>query len=152
MNGALGGWKIGVMETAQSGAVFTVYNLANTTNAFPAGQLRPDILRDPQLSSGERSITRWFDTGAFAAPAFFTFGNSPRSALRGPSFIQTDLTIEKPFPIGERFKLDLRGEFYNLLNNTNFDPPGHTFGGPGFGVISSADVPRRIQLAARVSF
>jgi hypothetical protein len=146
------GWKIGLMESAQSGAVFTVFNLANTTNAFPAGGLRPNLLRNPELPSHDRGIGRWFDTGAFAAPPFFTFGNSPRSVLRGPNYVTTDVTIEKAFPLTERFRLDMRGEFYNVLNRANFDPPGHVFGGPEFGVISSADVPRRVQLAARLSF
>jgi len=89
----LGGWKVGLLETAQSGAPFTVITTANTTNAFPAGSLRPNLLRDAVLS--ERSITRWFDTSAFAAPAPFTFGNSPRSGLRGAALVTTDVTLEK---------------------------------------------------------
>src|SRR4029079_5348350 len=35
-------WRIGVLETLQSGAPFTVITTANTTNPFPAGALRPD--------------------------------------------------------------------------------------------------------------
>lgn len=152
VNAALGGWKVGVLETAQSGGVFTVVNVANTTNAFSAGPLRPDLLRRADVPSGERTITRWFDTSAFAAPAQFTFGNSPRSGLRGASLITTDVTVEKSFRLTEQWKFDLRGEFYNVLNKANFDPPGHTLGGPGFGVVSSADTGRRVQLAARLSF
>jgi hypothetical protein len=152
VNGALGGWKIGALETAQSGAVYTVVNVANTTNAFSAGPLRPNLLRNPELPSSERTLTRWFDTRAFVAPAQFTFGNSPRSGLRGASLITTDVTLEKTFRLTERWKFDIRGEFYNVLNKANFDPPGHIFGGPGFGVVSSADPGRRVQLAARVSF
>ena len=53
---ALGGWKVGVLQTAQSGAPFTVISAANTTNAFPAGPLRPNILRSASLSGSERSI------------------------------------------------------------------------------------------------
>ena len=79
----LGGWKVGLLETAESGAPFTVITTANTTNAFPAGSLRPNLLRDRGAAVGSASITRWFDTRAFAAPAPFTFGNSPRSGLRG---------------------------------------------------------------------
>lgn len=152
IDGAVGGWKLGVLETAQSGAVFTVTNVANTTNAFPAGTMRPNITRNPVLASDQRNIDRWFDTGAFAAPAFFTFGNSPRSGLRGPNQITTDFTMEKPFQITERIKFDLRAEFYNALNRANFKLPNRVFGGPGFGAITSADLPRRVQLAARISF
>jgi hypothetical protein len=72
--------------------------------------------------------------------------------LRGASLITTDVTLEKTFRLTEQWKFDIRGEFYNVLNKANFDPPGHIFGGPGFGVVSSADPGRRVQLAARVSF
>src|SRR5262249_31643562 len=114
---ALGGWKLGVLQTVQSGAPFTVITAANTTNAFPAGPLRPNILRNPTLSNSERAITHWFDTTAFLAPAPFTFGDSPRSGLRGAQLITTDATLEKTFKITERVKFDVRGEFYNLFNH-----------------------------------
>jgi hypothetical protein len=114
--------------------------------------MRPNITRNPVLASDQRNIDRCFDTGAFAAPAFFTFGNSPRSGLRGPNQITTDFTMEKPFQITERIKFDLRAEFYNALNRANFKLPNRVFGGPGFGAITSADLPRRVQLAARISF
>jgi hypothetical protein len=146
-----GGWKLGLLETAQSGAPFTVITTANTTNAFPAGALRPNLLHDPSLASGQ-SITRWFDTGAFAAPAPFTFGNSPRSGLRGPSLLTTDVTVEKSFRFNERYRFDVRGEFYNLLNHANFSLPGATLGAADFGVVTSARAGRQVQLAARVSF
>ena len=41
VNSVLGGWKVGLLETAESGPAFTVITTANTTNAFPAGSLRP---------------------------------------------------------------------------------------------------------------
>jgi hypothetical protein len=107
-----------------SGAPFTVITTANTTNVFPAGTLRPNVLRDPSLSGDQRTVSRWFDTSAFAAPAPFTFGNSLRSGLRGAPLVTTDMTLEKSFELTELMKFDLRGEFYNLLNHANFSIPG----------------------------
>jgi len=78
VRGAAGGRKVGLLENAQSGPPFSVITAANTANAFPAGPLRPNLLRAPVLNSEERTIARWFDTTAFSAPAQFTFGNSPR--------------------------------------------------------------------------
>jgi Carboxypeptidase regulatory-like domain len=151
MNAALGGWRLGLLETAQSGAPFTVITTANTTNVFPAGSLRPNLLHDPNLASGQ-SITHWFDTSAFAAPAAFTFGNSPRSGLRGGSLVTTDVTLEKSFRFAERCRFDLRSEFYNILNHANFNVPGSTLGAADFGVVTSARPARLIQLGGRVSF
>lgn len=150
VNAILGGWKVGVFETAESGPAFTVITTANTTNAFPAGTLRPNLLRD--ASVGGRTVSRWFDTSAFANPAPLTFGNSPRSGLRGAPVVTTDATLEKSFSITERWKFDLRAEFYNLFNHAIFNVPGFTLGGADFGAVSSARSPRTGQLSARLSF
>jgi hypothetical protein len=147
-----GSWQAGVLATLQSGAPFTVVTAANTTNAFSAGSLRPNLLRDPRLGSGERTLARWFDTQAFAAPPQFAFGNSPRSGLRGDGLQTVDLTLSKEFPVTERYRLNLRAEFYNLLNHANFELPGHVFGAANFGAVLSAENPRATQLGLRLSF
>jgi hypothetical protein len=152
VNAVLGGWKIGVLEMAESGPVFTVITAANTTNALPAGALRPNLLRNAALPSSERTINRWFDTSAFQNPAPLTFGNSPRSGLRGAPVVTTDVTLEKSFFFTESWRFDVRGELYNLLNHAIFNVPGFTFGAADFGVVSSARAPRTAQLSLRLSF
>jgi hypothetical protein len=66
--------------------------------------------------------------------------------------VSTDATLEKGFFLTERYKLDLRAEFYNMLNHAVFNVPGFTLGAADFGVVSSARSPRNAQLAARLSF
>ena len=152
LNAAISGWKLGLLQTVQSGAPFTVTTTANTTNAFPAGPLRPNLVADPELPASERTLSRWFNTAAFLNPAPFTFGNAPRSVLRGPVFITTDLTVEKGIRVSEKVRLDLRAEAYNVLNRTTFNVPGSVLGAADFGVISSARPARTLQLGARLSF
>jgi hypothetical protein len=147
-----GGWKIGLLETAESGPVFTVITTANTTNAFPAGALRPNLLRNPALGRDQRTIYGWFDTSAFANPAPLTFGNAPRSGLRAAPVVTTDATLEKSFSVREGWRFEVRAEFYNLLNHAIFNIPGFTFGAADFGVVSSARSPRTAQVSARLSF
>ena len=152
VNGALAHWRVGVLQTVMSGAPFTVITTANTTNAFPAGPLRPDLTGHPELPASQRTLSRWFNTEAFSNPAPFTFGNSPRSVLRGPGAITTDLTVEKNIGLVGSTKLDVRVEAYNLLNRANFNIPGFTLGAADFGVISSARSARTIQIGTRLSF
>ncbi len=149
---ALGGWKFGVLETAESGPTFTVVTSANTTSAFPAGLLRPDLIDDPTLASDQRTANRWFNTAAFVNPPALIFGNSPRGGLRAAPVIMTDATIEKSFALREAVRLEVRGEFYNLLNHAIFNIPGFTLGAADFGVVSSARSPRTAQIAAKLSF
>ncbi|MBS1871595.1 MAG: carboxypeptidase regulatory-like domain-containing protein [Acidobacteria bacterium] len=152
LNAVAGGWKLGVLQTAESGPTFTVISTANTTNAFPAGSPRPNLLADAALPGDQRNVRRWFDTSAFANPAALTFGNSPRGGFRAAPVISTDATFEKSFALTERWRADVRGEFYNLLNHAIFNIPGFTLGAADFGAVSSARSPRTAQLSLRLSF
>ena len=44
---------------------------------------------------------------------------SSRNAFRAPGFYELDLGLYKTFKLGERYKLELRGEAYNLFNHAN---------------------------------
>jgi hypothetical protein len=144
------GFRFGLLETAESGPDFTVIAAADTTNSFAAGPLRPNLLHDPAID--QRTVLRWFDTAAFATAAPLTFGNSPRSVFRAAPVVSTDATIERSFRFSDRYRVDVRAEFYNLLNHAIFNVPGFTLGAADFGVVSSARNPRSAQLAARLSF
>jgi hypothetical protein len=63
-----------------------------------------------------------------------------------------DLSVLRDFHITENARFQLRGEFFNATNHTNFNLPGQVLNGANFGVISSAGPARQIQVGARVSF
>jgi hypothetical protein len=145
-----GGWQIGVFQNVQSGATFTVFDSANTTNGFPAGTLRPNLVGDPWAGPG--TLQQYFNTAAFAHPPNYQFGGSPRSVLRGPGSINVDFSTSKTFAVTERIRTELRGQFFNVFNFANFNIPGHTLGNSDFGIISSALPARTVELALRVMF
>ena len=60
--------------------------------------------------------------------------------------------FRSPLPLREGMRIQFRSEFFNVLNHANFNIPGFTLGGPGFGAISSARAPRTTQVAVRFSF
>jgi hypothetical protein len=146
----LGDWTVSGVATLQSGAPFTVTTQVNNTFAFSAGGQRADVLRSPNLSGEERTLARWFDTSAFAQPANATFGNQGVNILRSDGYLNIDLSLLKNIPIGEDRKLQFRAESFNFTNTPTFGIPGRAFGGPGFGVVSSASPGRRIQLGLRL--
>ena len=133
----VGGWSISGVTTLQSGAPFTVTTQTNTTNSFSAGALRADVLRNPNLDSSERSVQRWFDTTAFAQPAPYQFGNQGVGLVRSAGLMNFDLSLLREFRFTERLRAELRGEFFNALNHTNFNIPGRVFGAPA-SVLSAA--------------
>jgi len=146
----VGGWSLSNVTTWQSGAPLTVVAQTNTTNAFSAGALRPNVLRNPNLSSP--GVTEWFDVTAFAQPATYQFGNEGVGVIRAPGTFSSDISIQRRFRVRERANLQVRGEFFNFPNHTNFGLPNTTFGAPTFGQVTSAGSPRQIELGMRLEF
>jgi len=147
----VGGWRANGILVVQSGAPFTVNLTVDRANVGAGPAQRPDQLRDPNLSSGERSPDRWFDTSAFAMPAPFTFGSARRNNVLGPGYANVDVSLAKSWAIGAA-SLEFRWEVFNALNRANFDLPNRLFGNANFGRIFSAKNPREMQFGVRVAF
>jgi len=72
---------------------------------------------------------------AITPPAPGTFGDMRRNVVYGPGFVNLDFSVSKAFKFGERFNLQLRGEFFNILNHPNFADPDHDLSdGPTLGL------------------
>ncbi|MGH9719293.1 MAG: carboxypeptidase regulatory-like domain-containing protein [Bryobacteraceae bacterium] len=148
----VGGWSLGGIAVLQSAGAFTVVTQTNTTNVFPAGGQRANVLRDPNLPNSEKTLDRWFDTSAFALPDAFTFGNAGRGIIRADGRIRFDFSLVKNVNFSESRFLQLRGEVFNAFNHADFGVAGSSIGGPGFGVISAATDARVLQLGLRFVF
>lgn len=101
------------------------------------------------------SIGEWFNPAAFVEPAEYTFGDSGRDVLFGPSYKDLDLSLSKSFPIrklGEGGQFQIRADATDFLNNPNFGEPNSSIGTSAAGVISTANTERQIQLGARLTF
>jgi hypothetical protein len=147
-----GGWNLGAIVTLQSGPPLGLVTQANNTNSFNPGSQRVNVLRDPSLSSEERSVERWFDTTALVQPPQFTFGNAGRAILESPGLAVVNLSLLKNFMITERWNLQFRAEAFNAFNRVNLEDPGRALGSPNFGVISGANDPRNLQLGLKLQF
>jgi hypothetical protein len=74
-----------------------------------------------------------------------------RDAL-GDGITSFDLSALKNFVLAEGKKLQFRLEMFNAFNHPDFHLPGHTFGAPGFGVVSNAREGRTMQVGLRLVF
>jgi hypothetical protein len=66
----------------------------------------------------------WVNPNCFSATPIGEFGNTPRNFLHGPNFRDLDFSILKNTKITERFNVQFRAEFFNIMNNVNFGQPG----------------------------
>lgn len=151
VDGLLGGWQLNGITTAQTGSPFTVM-VGGDPNSTGGGTLRADRLANGNLPSDQRTVQRWFDTSAFAAPALFHFGNSGRDILTGPGLVNFDASLFKNFNFSETKRLQFRAEVFNVFNHTQLLLPGETINTPTFGVITSARPPREMQMALKLYF
>jgi hypothetical protein len=142
------------IATVQSGQPFTPiisFDNSNTGNTGQqSGSDRPNRIGNPHLS--HPSASQWFNPAAFAVAPPFTFGNAGRNSLLGPGFASMDISLMRTFRLRERGTLTLEAQSFNLLNRPNFNLPAVTADLPTFGAISSANDPRQLQMAARLTF
>lgn len=156
----LGGFRLNAITQYQGGFPLdiTVTGAAGQAGlSFVSGALRPNINGDASIGGDrttEEQIAQWFNTSVFTVPAPYTFGNTPRtlSNVRGPSSFSTNMSLQRTIKFSERNRLQLTAEAFNVFNQVNFRDPGTNASGAGFGIISGAEPPRRIQLAVKMFF
>jgi hypothetical protein len=145
-----GDWQLSTLFVAQTGLYVTPTISTNTANT--TGTLRPNRIGNGNLPGG-RGPTHWFDTSAFAAPPAYQFGNSRLDIIEVPGLVNLDCTIARQFNLGEKFRLDFRGEFFNFLNTPHFDLPNTTVDKPVGGAIGDSIAPaRQLQFGLKLQF
>ena len=146
------GWSLTGILTLQSGMPMAITQSTNN-NAFAGfGVQRPNLVGDPTLPSDERTVTRWFNTGAFATAPQFTIGTASRNPVRGPSYRNLDLALIRRVQLQAARALELRAEVFNVTNTPYFGAPNGTFGSAAFGTMTTAADPRVVQLAVKFLF
>jgi hypothetical protein len=165
-NSVLGNWQVGGILSANSGAPFSVVLPFDNANTGTGGQFAEQF-SSPLPSGFKQTQTAWYDPNAFGACAPYTYCDSGRNILRGPSRVDFDLSLSKDFKFTESKSLQLRFESFNIFNRVNFASPGGgaqgsftNFGGaasvaagtPNNMEIFAAGPAREIQFAAKLYF
>ena len=112
---------------------------------------RPNVVAG-QSANGPTTQSEWFNTVAFAFPAAGFFGNAGQNIVRGPGVEQFDASLFKRFRIGEKFRIQLRGEAFNILNHTSWSGVSTNLGAGDFGQVNAAHEARVMQVSMKVEF
>ena len=149
-------WRLSAVYQAQSGFPLTISVFGDTANSgtlLGENPIRANYTGQPVFTSGTNTAASWFNPGAFATPAAFTFGNVGRNTVYGPGLQTLDLALQREFTVTEKMKFQFRAEFFNALNHINLGTPNRFVNTPQFGTITEAATPgREIQFGARLSF
>jgi len=137
------GWGFNSSVILQSGQPFQLnYNFEDDLSGSGEGNDRPDVVGP--VVYHKHNPANFLDLTSFAIPCTVTsfaqangptgtaddcvpgtrhFGNLRRNSLSGPTYKQWDFAIFKNTAITERLNMQLRAEFFNILNHPNFANP-----------------------------
>ncbi len=168
VNEAIGGWKLSTAVVAYSGFPETISGPGNNSNSY--GTSRANQYR--KLKVVHRSLSNWFGTDpsatpcttpgvdngtcAFGVPASNAFGTSRNGAVRGPGYLNADLSAFKDFTVIEGHTLGFRFDAFNAFNHVSYGNPDtgitdETFGGvANLGQIRSSE--RHLQFSLKYIF
>jgi hypothetical protein len=110
--------------------------------------VRPDQSGPVHLT---KTKAQWFTTSPYNY-AVGHFGTAGVGTFLGPGSEKWNLSAMKNFDIGERWKLQLRAESFNVFNHTNFSGIDTGLGDGSFGEVTSAANPRKMQFGAKLNF
>ena len=154
-HGILGGWQISAINNMWSGQPINLRYTPSSLFNVGGASLRPNVTGPPVTPAAQRTIDNYLNRDTVQIPTDRSqpFGNAGRNIARSHAFYQMDLGIHKDFPLRrEKMRLQFRGEFFNLLNKTNFQPAEGNRSSSAFGTIRSTFDPRQMQLALKVYF
>ena len=146
-NFVLGGWQLSGAYQRQSGQPIGWGNVQITGNS-----------QDLVLPSSERNVDRWFNTSVFNTNSAQALASNIRtfpfrfSNVRLDNQRRLDFSLNKTFPIGERFRMRFRGDVFNVQNTPVLRGPNTDPVNGAFGRITAQEPPRSFQFSLNLQF
>ena len=139
--------------------------VAGAVAANPDPNCQKTISQGGRAADQVRTIVSWFNPCAFGVPNNTgAFGSLPRNAFRGPAVYNVDFSMFKSIPVGERLKIQLKVEAFNVFNIQNWDTPANgnlTLNSSGSTInasvgkisnLAQGTTPRQIQFGIRLTY
>jgi hypothetical protein len=162
----LDGWEISGIETLQSGFPIRITSqadneLLDSTFDFEAvgepNLVAPFHTQDIRKNGGLAFNPALFDnniqsTADLTGVPLGSIGNSPRSICCGPGIYNTDMSFNKSTQLGERLRMEFRGDIFNIWNHAQFTSVDGNVGDATFGQVLHIRDPRLVQFALKFHF
>ncbi len=148
---AAGSWQIGFLLTYNNGFPFSPVT-GTDASLSGVGLDRPNVVSGANPYLKNMNTLAWLNATAFTINPPGTFGTAGMNSLLGPNYVNANANLNKLFTVRESQKLQVRFEWFNLFNHTNFQAPVNSFASSRYGVIQSANSARIMQLGAKYIF
>ncbi len=153
------GFPIGLSDSSDNSLTcwaYTSYGCSERPNLVgPIQTYNPrtaNLINSTHGASTHVRTTYWFNPNSFAPETLGVIGNSGENFFHGPGLNNWTVGMYKDTKITESTKIELRFEFFNFFNHTQFTSVGGDINSSTFGRATSARDPRLIQLAAKFVF
>jgi len=166
MDALVGGWRLSSIVQAQSGAHLTAFynsHCGSGTNCY--GNEKADAVSGQDPNSGPKTLSQWFNTGAFSVAAFRDasgrsifvgrFGNAAKGSIIGPGAWNVDFAAMKDFRLSSQVRFTMNVFVTNLFDHANWGRPDTNVTSSTYGQITTlnADFPlRRMVVGGRLAF
>jgi Carboxypeptidase regulatory-like domain len=146
----LNGWQLAPIITATSGSPFTpLTGVDRSLTGVEAD--RPNLNGNPYLHGHGPTI--WLNPASFSYNTAGNYGNTRPYSLYGPGYFDLDGAVTKYLPLPRTWQLEVRAECFNCMNHANLQNPSATYSSSNtFGVITTANPPRILQLSLKTDF
>ncbi len=139
------GWQTNGIFQFRSGDPLTI--VSNANNNSQTDQLRDRAVftggnaYGSNACSGSAPCKSFLNQAAFTTAPLGSFGNVKKGSFVGPQYADFDLSVMRHFNFTERWRMEFRAEFFNVLNHPNFGDPNTGSStnntNTGFGRITS---------------
>lgn len=166
----IGGWQISPVVSYASGLPFSLSyqecseSIPGSAPCYPNGRSNNLKLHIAGLNTTNHNrlafhgatvpLTQQSFNG-FTAPGLDEIGNSGRNGIFGPNYFNTDIALQKNFPIHESLFAQFRMDAYNAFNHMSLGNPGGSVdnGDQNIGGLFGSQFPtRQLQFSVRLQF
>ncbi len=143
-------WQVAPIINAYSGQPMSPTDGGTDISLTAVGADRPDVVIGGSVY--QRTQASWFTQTAFQKQAGGTYGNAGRDSIVVPGSFNFDVALSREFKMRERYRLQVRGDFFNILNHPNWNAPSMSITSGTFGQITAFSSPRIIQMSMKLFF
>ena len=156
-------WQIAPIVSLYTGQPFSV-TTGSDVSLTGENLDRPNVV--PGIADAmPKTLAEWFNPAQFAGGCnnaayasnpycvpLGSFGNAGRDLFHGPGTIQWDMSASRKFSFSERWKLEYKSEFFNIMNHANWNGPSAGLTSSTYSWVTAFGGPRLIQMSLKLTF
>ena len=137
-NRAVEGWQWSEILSVTSGFPLNMLDGFNQSLMGNLADIRPDYANGVACNRVRGKSWQWFDPSCYTLAPPGQLGDVGRNSVTGPGVLNLDTAVHKNTKLTEKLAMQIRAEFFNVLNRPNFGEPNTDVFSGSFGQDTSS--------------